>query len=138
MKDSRRDSLNNKKSIEVSRGSLSYRSLAYTVDDNKQDIALQNSDFQKLTLEKPHLEQRARSSSYAGYTRRTTNMNGSSTNWLLPSTERSGSSRQKPTNFEAGNTSFAGAQNVQWATVQHRARSSINEGPKGVLVSRLV
>jgi len=127
-----------RKSIEASISPLSYRSSTYTVDDNKQDMTLQNSHSQKLILENSNFEQRARSFSYTGNTRRPTNMNGRRANLVLLSRESSGSSRPKETNVVDGNTSFAGIQNVQWATVQHPGRSKTNEKPKGVLVSRLV
>jgi len=134
IKDYRSDSLNSSKTIKASRSPLSYRSSTYTIDDNKQDMALLTSQFQNLILEKPKTE---KSFSYAGY-----NMMGSpnisSTNRVLLSSGISGSLTPKPTNVGAGNTSIAGARNVQWATVQHRGRSRTKEGPKGVLISRFV
>lgn len=67
----------------------------------------------------------------------TTDMSGSRINRVLTLTERS-ASLPKKTNVGQGNVSFDAIRNEQRATVQHRDQSRTYEGPKGVLVSRLV
>jgi len=152
--------------FEAGRTLLSYRSSTYTVDDNKWDTPLHNSQlrkfeprrisftyagqrvksqlhnsqFQKFEQRRNSFGaagQRAKSFSYAGNVKPTTNMSGSRKNWVPP-TKRSTSLRAKETNIGQAKVSFDVIRNEQRATVQYRGRSRTHKGSKGVLVSRLV